>query len=172
MIKNLVLYIVLGIFLLLILNIFLLIKNPSVYTDLVPGGRVTVSDGKDDVNGFIVFPSTTGVSDPVSTRDFRKDSDVVKLDEVTFQFDEGVANNEISYQIFFDDIDKSFTLSLLQEPLASSRLNAEEALLKRLAVPKNDLCSMKIIVNTPSFVSEDYSGNNLGLSFCPGAMNL
>ncbi len=156
--KNLFISIIVGIVILLGINIFILLKNPV--------------DSKNDTNGFIVFRGTNGASNTVNTRDFRNDSDVVAVDEVTYQIDEGVTNNEVSFQIYFDDIDKSFTVSLLQEPLRSSRINAEQALLKRLDVQKNDLCNMNIIVNTPSFVSEEYSGNNLGLSFCPGAVAL
>lgn len=170
--KNLPLVIILGIVSLLSVNIFFLIQKPPVKITEVPSGQIGLPGFADNQDGLLVFPTVSDANKTVTTRDFRKDADVEVIDDVTYQIDEGSIGEDLTYQIYFDDVDKNITISLLKEPLQSSRLSAEVALVKRLEVNKNDLCSMNITVNTPAFVNEKYSGNNLGLSFCPGAVSL
>jgi hypothetical protein len=72
---------------------------------------------------------------------------------------------------FFGDYGGSITVSLLDEDLRFARGRAEAVLQERLGVDGVlELCSYDIRVTTPLFVSEEYSGRNLGLSACPGSV--
>lgn len=65
-----------------------------------------------------------------------------------------------------------FNISLLKEPLSQSRLKAESYLLNQLGVTKEQLCTLDYMLTVPDFVNSIYSDENLGFSFCPGAVTL
>lgn len=65
-----------------------------------------------------------------------------------------------------------FTVVLLEEPLGTTRLEAEQFLIDRLGVTTQTLCAVDYSVGTPYWVNEGYAGKNLGFSFCPGATKL
>jgi hypothetical protein len=68
--------------------------------------------------------------------------------------------------------DSSISIVLLKEPLGESRLAAEKSLKNLFPVSNSTLCSLKLTVAVPMSISSIYSGENLGLSFCPGAVQL
>ncbi len=122
-------------------------------------------------NSVIDLKTRTGQTVPV--RDFKADSDVKTwYDQSTYLIGNGKQNDSDAYQIFYFENDQSVNISLLSEPLSSIRLIAEDQLTKRLGLSPAVLCTLNIHVGTPSFVSEQYSGSNLGLSFCPGNVTL
>jgi len=73
------------------------------------------------------------------------------------------------YSIFYVEADKSFHITLLQEPLRGTRAQAEQVLLKKLGVTEQQVCSLVVYVGVPGPVNQFYGGKELGLSFCPGA---
>lgn len=137
-----------------------------------------------------VFFDSTAVAEPenvdnnigqsavsVSTRsgnDFLLDDDVKTWygDEDTFLLDENITPDGPLFQTFYFEFDDSITISLQTEPLLLARSMAEEALLARLNLSKEVICTLKINVTVPAQVNEQYSGINLGLSFCPNSIPL
>ena len=73
------------------------------------------------------------------------------------------------YALLYFPEDQSFTVSLYSEPLAEKRIAAEQELLALLGITSDEACLLRHVVMTPWWVSEFYSGKNLGFSFCPGA---
>ncbi|MDB4992342.1 MAG: hypothetical protein JWL75_587 [Parcubacteria group bacterium] len=65
-----------------------------------------------------------------------------------------------------------FDIILNVEPLGETRKKAEAALRARLNLTDEQLCKLNTQVVTTSQVNQQYSGSNLGLSFCPGAVTL
>jgi len=65
--------------------------------------------------------------------------------------------------------DSSISIGLFKEPLGQARLAAEASLRKLIPLSDPELCTLKITVAVPYQVSQFYAGQNLGLSFCPGA---
>lgn len=65
-----------------------------------------------------------------------------------------------------------FGISLLQEPIGESRHRAEQYLLASLGVSESQACTLKYMVSVPDSVNSLYSGQNLGFSFCSGAVQL
>ena len=65
-----------------------------------------------------------------------------------------------------------FNISLLQEPIGQARAQAEAYLLEHLGISKDQLCMLNYMLSTPDSVNSTYSDENLGFSFCPGAVPL
>jgi hypothetical protein len=76
------------------------------------------------------------------------------------------------YQILFYPDNSGFLISILKEPLGQSRLEAEKALRETLKLSDAQLCKLSSQVSTSISVNEQYAGQDLGLSFCPGATKL
>lgn len=66
-----------------------------------------------------------------------------------------------------------FLVTLLAEPLGATRSAAEEALLMKLRINRQDLCGLNAIVSAGPGVNERYAPDqNLGFSGCPGSVYL
>lgn len=77
-----------------------------------------------------------------------------------------------AYQIIYFENGSGFLISIFQEPLGENRLKAEEELRSTLRLSDAQLCKLSIDVAVSDDANETYSGRNLGLSFCPGAVPL
>lgn len=115
-------------------------------------------------------------NDEVSVRNFLRDPDVAK-DQVNLGFyylgttDISQLGNQ-AFAIQYIAQTGHFTISLLREPFASVRLQAEDALLARLGLSKEQLCDLKYTVAVPGFVSAEASDIDYRFSFCPDAIPL
>lgn len=76
------------------------------------------------------------------------------------------------YSMFYVDIDGSFNITLLKEPLVETRFTAEQDLIQQLGISKERMCVLKYWVGVPVAINPVYAGKNLGFSFCPGATEL
>jgi hypothetical protein len=65
-----------------------------------------------------------------------------------------------------------FLISLQSEPLGATRLQAEQALKRETNLTNSQLCMLDVRVTTQPGLSDIYDGENLGLGFCPGAVQL
>lgn len=79
---------------------------------------------------------------------------------------------DAAYVVTYNVETDLFTIALLKEPLAESRLAVEAYLSQLLGIPNNELCNLKYIVSVPLYVSEYVSGYSLGFSTCPGSAQL
>lgn len=78
-----------------------------------------------------------------------------------------------TYSVVFSENNNSFAVGLLVEPIAQARRDAELYLQSMLGVEQRELlCLLDVYVGVPYTVNEFYSGQNLGLSFCPGSVQL
>lgn len=76
------------------------------------------------------------------------------------------------FSIVYFESENAFAITLLSLPLSSARSTAEENLLQQLGIAAQDACALAISVSVPYTIDDDYSGRELGLSFCPGAVPL
>jgi hypothetical protein len=83
-----------------------------------------------------------------------------------------VTETHASYQIFYNQNDQSFGVTLYKEPLGANRQQAEQELMKILRLNQSDLCSLQYYISAGPGVSDVYSSQNLGFSFCAGAVKL
>ncbi|MBX9906342.1 hypothetical protein K2X96_00410 [Patescibacteria group bacterium] len=112
----------------------------------------------------------------VSIRDFKKDPTVIADPNNAGQYiiSGGIepSYEKNAFSIIYVPIDQSFTVTLLQEPLNESREKAEKELLEKLGIGQSELCALRYAVYVPRFVNDVLAGENLGFSFCPGAIPL
>ncbi|MCU0678423.1 MAG: hypothetical protein MUF19_02440 [Candidatus Pacebacteria bacterium] len=168
--------IILGIFLVLLLlsNIFTSTDERDVEVDAIVNslGMSNTGVAQRDNVGVTELPTLQG-GDTVKARDFLSDADVVDWDGAgTYVLGAGQIDQKNAYQLFYFEADKSINVVLLTEPFGNIRKVAESQLLERLGVSEKDACSMDIRVSVPGFASESLSGRDLGLSFCPGSLEL
>lgn len=77
------------------------------------------------------------------------------------------------FSILFTEADQSFIIALAAEPLGEVRVRAEHYLMNALGATREELCSLNYAVGTTVSVNATYSEfENLGFSFCPGAIRL
>lgn len=65
-----------------------------------------------------------------------------------------------------------FNIALMQEPIGPVRGEMERYLMTKLGLTQNQMCQLNYMVSVPNRVNSQYSGINLGFSFCPGAVVL
>lgn len=106
------------------------------------------------------------------TRDFLHDADVELYSEAgeIYLLDEERGVEGAIYQNFYYKNGGGIVVSLQSQDLPYARARAEEALQKRLGLTVLEMCALMVSVTVPIAVSEDYSGMDLGLSFCPGSI--
>ncbi len=124
-------------------------------------GLMNVSDPNSNpivVNNFIADKTT--VTDPVNKGYYY-------LGYNTFN-----GETNIPYMIQYIADTKYFNIELLQEPLGTIRVEAENDLMKRLGITQTQMCQLNYTVSTPDSVNSVYASENLGFSFCPGAVQL
>jgi hypothetical protein len=174
-IKN---FLIIGIILLLAI-VYLLWQSqqPGAVQDVAPIkeriGLETSSIDRVDVGTNTNFPVKDSSGGTVSVRDFQNDPGVSNWgDDNTLVLGDGLIAEDPAFQIFYYQSDRSFSIAILQEPISDVRKVAEAQLLERLQISTADACKLIITVTVPSFVNENISGQNLGLSFCPDAVQL
>jgi hypothetical protein len=142
----------------------------SIVRELGMSNTAIVDGGSSDTT---TFPATGSNDEPVQTRDFLKDPDVVDWDgSGTFMLGAGLIDGDEAYQLFYYQPDQSISIVLFAEPFGKVRQVAESQLLERLGIKKETACKMNVRVNVPGSASETVSGKNLGLSFCPNSVKL
>ena len=88
--------------------------------------------------------------------------------------EEGCTNAEAGegFRVVYEERDQSFDVLLLAEPLRETRAKAEQYLALKLELTPAQLCSLNISVGTINAINGFYAGEELGLSVCPGAVQL
>ena len=73
------------------------------------------------------------------------------------------------FNVYYNSDQQSFTIALTREPIGQARLAMEQFMLTTLGITQQQLCSLNYLVGVSTHVSPNYTGKNLGFSFCPGA---
>lgn len=131
-------------------------------------------------SGSILIPISGGSS--VATKDFLNDSatvsDPVNPGYYYLGYHESVGPEDTTatdappYVIEYIAATHYFNIGLYAEPIGQVRRDAEQYLLTTLGVSQDAACALKYMVSVPDKVNSYYSGQNLGFSFCPGAVQL
>ena len=77
-----------------------------------------------------------------------------------------------NFSIWFDARDSVFYISLLAQPVATARLDAESFLLQTFDLTPAELCKISYYMSASSEVDVQASGQHLRFSFCTGAQNI
>jgi hypothetical protein len=124
----------------------------------------TVSGGVIQTSNFISDPATA--KDPVNTGYYY----------LGYHVNEGApdatATSTPPYIIEYIAPTEYFNIALLQEPIGSVRGEAEQYLMAHLGISESQMCQLNYMVSVPDSVNDYYASQNLGFSFCPGAVTL
>ncbi len=122
---------------------------------------------------LVVLDSSGGT---VSVNDFRTLQEVIVATHMPrHYFLAGGADPsavQASYSTFYNEKDSSFNITLLTTPLGATRRDAERKLMGQLGITEADMCRLQYRVGVPAFVDRPLAGEQLGFSFCPGAVSL
>lgn len=86
--------------------------------------------------------------------------------------DNATATNDPPYLIQYTTATQYFNIVLLNEPIGTTRLAAEQFLMVDLGISQSQMCQLSYMVAVPNSVNSQFAGKNLGFSFCPGATPL
>jgi hypothetical protein len=94
----------------------------------------------------------------VSVKDFMQDHDPQEL-FITL-------SKTKDYHVFYIPSQEVFFISIVSYPFDEYRPIAEEDLLYRLEITKEEACRLSVNITTPAFANPEKSGRTYGLSFC------
>lgn len=122
-------------------------------------------------NGTVGISSVTNVGEgAIQTVNFLSDPTTVKdPNNEGYYYLGHQASDNSPYVITYISATQYFNVALLQEPIGPVRKDAEQYLMTRLGISQNQMCQLDYMVSVPDRVNSQYSGINLGFSFCPGA---
>lgn len=105
--------------------------------------------------------------EPIEVRDFRTTPDPYVPGQ--YAIVGGIDTEQSPYDIFYQETDDYFGITLYKEPLGTNRLLAQTRLQETLGITNDEMCRLNYVVAPGPGVAETYEGVNLGFSFCPGA---
>jgi hypothetical protein len=79
------------------------------------------------------------------------------------------AASSTNFSVYYNAVPQSFTIGLTAEPIGEARLDMEQFMLKTLGISQQQMCNLRYLVGVTRYVNPQYTGKNLGFSFCPGA---
>lgn len=123
-----------------------------------------VGGGTIQTVNFMNDPAT--VKDPINSSHYY----------LGYHVNEGVPDQTASdnppYTITYISETQYFNVALLQEPIGIIRKEAQQYFMARLGISQDQMCRLNYMVSVPNRVNSQFSGRNLGFSFCPGATKL
>jgi len=100
--------------------------------------------------------------------------EIISINNIYKNSDKILSNNGVAfednddYYIAYYPDDNSFTISISNRDVDLGRERAESKFLNDLGITQEQACKLTVILGIPYRVSENLSGQNFGLSFCPG----
>lgn len=79
------------------------------------------------------------------------------------------AASSTNFSVYYMSSSQSFIITLTEEPIGLARVQMEQFLLSTLGLTQDQLCKLNYLVGVTQDVNPQFTGNNLGFSFCPGA---
>lgn len=152
--------------------------------------QVIKGNNTDESSGEYVFPDgTSGTVTPVDMSSpyleiVGNDGDTVRVRDVrALRETDGIGSGNYvvggvdaggikPYELLYFESDGSYLIALEEEPLRDAREAGERELLQTLEISEKDACNLQIRVSTSLHVSQTYGAKELGLSFCPGSIEL
>lgn len=82
------------------------------------------------------------------------------------------AGSATNFNIYYESALQSFVIALTDEPVGQARSDMEQFLLSTLGITQQQMCSLNYYVGVTMYLNPQFTGKNLGFSFCPGATAL
>jgi hypothetical protein len=99
-------------------------------------------------------------------------ADVLQIETGFYQLFKAEDPNSEWFDIFYDELSGNIMILLYKEPLREARDKATQVLQERFNATPQLLCNLNINVFTNEYINPEYTGYNLGLSFCPNGVVL
>ena len=138
-------------------------EKQEVYTDF----NTQVVPSK-DINKTTI-PTSKGAVKPT---DVRKLPEISPLGDGVYSLEGTRSDKSAGFSMVYYEMDNSYSIAVLNEPIAENREAASKYFLEVLQISEADACKLKVYIGTTYDVNQELSGQNLGLSFCPGAVKL
>ena len=123
------------------------------------------------LNPTVVIDSSTGGSS-VTVQNPARSANFTDIGSNTYVSDERQLGSGIGYSVSYFADDNSFAIDISGKPVGQYREAASRYLLETLQITEAQACQLRIYVGVSFDTDPTMSGQNLGLSFCPGAVNL
>ena len=79
------------------------------------------------------------------------------------------AASSTDFTVYYNSTQQSFIIDLIKEPMGQARLDMEQFMSTVLGLTQQQMCSLNYLVGVTRYVNSQFTGKNLGFSFCPGA---
>jgi len=140
-----------------------------------PFGGIVATSTPTPVAGMITIKNADGTT--VAVPDFTRGRTPLESNSDTYYdlVHEGplFGDENYTFSVQYQSSNSHFLVSILKEPLGSSRTEAETFLRSTLVLPNDALCRLNLSVIVTTDVHPVYADKgDLGLSFCPGAVPL
>jgi hypothetical protein len=126
--------------------------------------------------GTNVVPTETIATRPINSTtrvtDISKLPEAVNVGDGMYSLNGTRSNPSANFSLVFSEVDNSYSIAILAEPIAGNRIEASKYFLELLQIDETTACGLKVYLGTVASVNQTLSGQNLGLSFCPGAVQL
>jgi hypothetical protein len=165
----------------IIIGILIVLILAIITTVMMSGAREQPQSAVEQFTDFgsNVVPTTNLDTRPVSpTNSSTRVTDITKLPEVVdigdgmYSLNGTRSNPSANFSLLFSEADNSYSIAILAEPVAGNRMEASKYFLELLQIDETTACGLKVYLGTVASVNQTLSGKNLGLSFCPGAVQL
>jgi hypothetical protein len=138
-------------------------QSPETYTDfntsVVPVASIDT----------VKVPTNQG---SVEVTDITKLPEIVAVGDDAYSLDGTRSDKNAGFSLVYYEADNSYAIAILNEPIAQNRVAASKYLLELLQISEADACKLNVYIGTLYSVNPQLSGQNFGLSFCPGAVKL
>lgn len=141
--------------------------NFETNIDRPSGGGSVVGDSS---GGVTHLPGTVASyeNNPPTDSPVVDNKDANELSEDFYK----LSGDDSLYGVYYDEPSGSFTITLYSEDTKKARQSAETYILKNLSYTKDQWCRFPVTVITNEYENPQWAGVNLGLSFCPGSVQL
>lgn len=146
-------------------NMFTMV--PEETTPIIPSFPDNGYPREEEVNrtsGNIASYDNAAVSDTAIVENDR-------VTEVSADFFQ-MTDNTDEYELYYDSQSGVISITLYGADTKKSRNSAEDYILDNLPYTKNQWCGFVVRVFTNEYENPQLAGQELGLSFCPGSMQL
>ncbi len=128
----------------------------------------SLEDGNSDMIDLTTQSDGVGVpaKNPVNSTNF------ANIGAGVYVSDERQLGADVGYSMTYFVEDNSFAIDISGKPLAAYREKASNYLLNTLQISEEEACQLHVYVGVSHATDPQRSGKNLGLSFCPGGVEL
>jgi hypothetical protein len=86
--------------------------------------------------------------------------------------DERKLGPDVGFSVAYYEEDGSFAIDISGKPTAVYRQKASEYILQTLQITEAEACRLNVYIGVTNATDPNLVGQNLGLSFCPGSVQL